>query len=111
MIAIIYRAWVLPGQEEIYTSNWQLIADYFVAARGAIGSALHKSEAGYFVIYSRWPDQQTWQNSWPQAGTQTNTELPETIHIAINEIQACVDQSRKFDDIITTVVADKIAQQ
>ena len=55
MLAIIYRAWLQPEKEALYLQLWKKISHYFVTERGALGSCLHQSEDGYWVIYSRWP--------------------------------------------------------
>jgi hypothetical protein len=109
MLAVIYRAWVKPDCEKLYRHHWQVIADYFVKHCGALGSALHKSESGYYVVYSRWPDKQTWENSWPSYTEKTAIHIPAGIASAICEIKSYIDEDReKFPEIITTVVADKL---
>lgn len=105
MFAVIYRAHVLPGCEEQYQQLWEVIAKYFVERRGAIGSCLHKTEEGYWLAYSRWPDKATRDASWP-GDDAPSTELPDNIRQAIIDIKACVDQERKFPQIQMEVVND-----
>ena len=109
MIAVIYRAWVRPGQEERYGQLWRLIADYFVSNRGALGSTLHRSEEGYFVIYSRWPDKHVWQDAWLEEGEEMPADIPPEIASAIVSIRGCIDESEDaFESIVTHVIADKL---
>ena len=105
MFAVIYRAWVFKNKEVIYQKLWSVIANYFVEHRGAIGSCLHKTEDGYWLAYSRWPDKATRDASWPGEDAPS-TELPHEIRQAIKDIKLCVDKDQKFPEICMEVVND-----
>ena len=105
MFAVIYRSYLLPGKDARYQELWHKIAEYFVAERGAIGSALHKTEDGYYLAYSRWPNKSTRDASWP-GQADASTELDPEIQATILEIKTCIDQSRKMPEICMTIVDD-----
>lgn len=105
MFAVIYRGYVKPEREEEYQYLWKKIASYFIEKRGANGSRLHKSEEGFYVAYSLWPDKETRDASWP-GDKAPSEELPEDIKHAIKTIKMCIDQERKFPDICMHVVDD-----
>lgn len=77
MFAVIYRGSILPGKEDEYQQAWMLVATYFKECRGALGSCLHKSETGEWIAYSRWPDKQTRDASWPKDEEVCKTISPE----------------------------------
>ena len=106
MFAVIYRAWVLPGKEAQYQALWQTIANYFVAERGAIGSCLHQTSAGYYLAYSRWPNKTTRDASWPGRNSDIPADMPDTIQKAMTGIWSCIDQNRTFDEITMDVIQD-----
>ncbi len=86
MFAVIYRFKLQPHQELCYQKCWNNIASYFKAYRGAIGSCLHKGNDNLWVAYSRWPDKETRDNSWPGEDTPSY-ELPTTVREAIQKMQ------------------------
>ncbi|HJO95560.1 MAG TPA: hypothetical protein QF753_19345 [Victivallales bacterium] len=105
MFAVIYRSYVKSEKEEEYQILWEHIAKYFVSKRGAIGSCLHKTEEGYWLAYSRWPNREIRDSSWP--GEDAPSEiLPENIRQAIINIKDCTDQTRKFPEICMDVKND-----
>lgn len=103
--AVIYRSYLKPGREADYQKAWQIIAQYFVKERGAIGSCLHRTSDGMWVAYSRWPDKKTRDASWPGADAPSDS-LPQEIREAIIAIQDCVDPDGKEPDICMEVVND-----
>jgi len=103
MFAVIYRGYVNEKMESLYLKCWHQIATYFVDKRGALGSSLHKTEEGYWLAYSRWPDKATRDASWPGDDAPSD-ELPDEIRQAIVDIQRCIDQERKFPDICMEMV-------
>jgi hypothetical protein len=105
MLAVIYRTWVLQDKEDEYQKLWHVIANYFVKKRGAIGSCLHKTDEGYWLAYSRWPDKVTRDASWPGENAPS-PELPDEIRQAIIDIKACIDQDRKFSEICMDIKSD-----
>jgi hypothetical protein len=105
MFAVIYRAYIKPGYEQEYQNLWNKIACYFVEHRSAIGSCLHRSTDGLWVVYSRWPDKATWRTSWP-GDHAPSEELPDDIRNAVLRIKDCFDQERKLPEICLEVVED-----
>ena len=105
MFAVIYRAWIYPKKEQQYQQLWQEIARYFVRYRGAIGSCLHQTTDGYWLAYSRWPDQATRDASWPGVDAPSS-ELPAHIRSAIIDIRACRDPDRQFPEICMEIKND-----
>ncbi|MAZ44894.1 MAG: hypothetical protein CMF48_06955 [Legionellales bacterium] len=110
MFAVIYRFKLKPTQEKQYIKCWNEIANYFSTERGAVGSCLHKGEDGLWVAYSRWPDRQTRDASWP-IGEGINQSLPPHIQDAIQymvEIKEHNSSLQQYDEICLDVVEDKL---
>lgn len=105
MFAVIYQGYLNHGRDEDYQKAWNIVARYFIAHRGAIGSSLHVSSDGLWVAYSRWPDQKTRDASWP-GENDPSSELPSEVCEAILILKDCLDQSRKIPDICMEVVED-----
>jgi hypothetical protein len=110
MFAVLYQGYIKSGHEADYQKAWHLVASYFVAERGALGSCLHRTEDGKWLAYSRWPDKATRDASWPGENAPSD-ELPLEIRQAINMIKECIDQDRKLPDICMDVVADLLLDQ
>jgi hypothetical protein len=106
MFAVIYRNYVKKGMESEYQKYWEIVATYFVRDRGAIGSTLHRSEEGYWVAYSRWPDRQTREASWPKMGRETNPNLPLHILTSITGLMGCLDETVKFPEITMDLISE-----
>lgn len=109
MFAVIYRAFVKTGREEEYQKLWHELATYFIEQRGALGSCLHKTEEGFWLAYSRWPDKITRDASWPSDDAPSD-ELPDNIRTAITQIKKCVDQDNKLPQICMEVTDDLLPQ-
>lgn len=110
MFCVIYRFILKPQQEDIYKKCWNLITDYFIQHRGAIGSSLHKSNDNLWIAYSRWPNQQARDASWP-GDDKANQELPENIVNAIKIMQKIKNENKhleQYDEITMQLVEDKI---
>ncbi len=105
MIAIIYRPHIYPEKAEDYKKYWHQVASYFIENCGAIGSCLHQDSDGQFVAYSRWPDKQTRDASWP-GDDAPNDMLPEEIKLAIREMKKCGDRSKSKPEICMEIVDD-----
>lgn len=87
MLAVIYKVRLHPGQDETYQECWKYISCYFVEHRGAIGSSLHRSEEGLWMIYSKWPDRETQECSW---SFEAKKKLPYDVLKQVERMQACV---------------------
>lgn len=107
MFAVIYRGFILPGREADYQKYWKCLAVYFKENRGALGSCLHKSETGEWIAYSRWPDKETRDNSWPKDDTVCQTISPE-IQEAILCLKTCIDPDQPFEEICMELKEDLI---
>ncbi|NNM59956.1 MAG: hypothetical protein HKM04_09105 [Legionellales bacterium] len=101
MFAVIYRGFILPEHEQAYRQAWREIADYFVQHAGALGSTLHKTPAGEYIAYSRWPDKATRDRYWDEQGNlQTVAGLNETIAT----LKMAIDRNKPYDEIAMEVV-------
>lgn len=107
MFAVIYQGYVKQGKEVEYQELWKKIASYFVQYRGALESSLHRTEAGLWVAYSRWPDKATRDASWPGENSPSE-ELPNDIQQAIIIIKGCLDPERKIPEMSMEVVSTVI---
>lgn len=104
MFAVIYQGYIKKDRELEYQQAWNRVAKYFVEKRGAIGSCLHRTPDGLWVAYSRWPDKETRDASWP-SGSEA-IDHPQEICNAIATIKDCVDADRKIPEICMEVVDD-----
>jgi hypothetical protein len=102
MFAVLYRGFVLPGKEQEYKKNWKIVADYFIAERGALGSTLHKTVDGQFLAYSRWPDKSTRDASWGDTIT-----INDTIDNAVTCLKKCIDDSKPHDEIQMEIIDER----
>ena len=108
MFSVIYRSWVLPDKEDEYKRLWQQLATYFISEHGALGASLDKTCEGYYLAYSRWPDQATRAASWP--GDKDPFEsLPTNIAQIITEMRSYIDKSRPFPEITMDVACDLLS--
>jgi hypothetical protein len=105
VFAVIYQGYIKSGREREYQEAWNKIAQFFVDQRGAIGSCLHRTNDGLWIAYSRWPDRQTRDASWPGENTPSS-ELPSEIRNAVLTLKDCLDQERKIPEICMEVVDD-----
>jgi hypothetical protein len=106
----MYRFKLKPHQEEIYKKCWDLITNYFIQHRGAIGSSLHKNEDHLWIAYSRWPDRTTRDASWPSEN-EADPSLPEDVFNAIETMQRFKKENEdleQFDEITMQLVMDKL---
>ena len=81
------------------------MARYFIEKRGAIGSCLHRTSDGMWLAYSRWPNKETQEASWPGEGAPSD-ELPPKIREAVLTIKDCLDPDLKLPDIRMEVIED-----
>ena len=101
--AVIYRFYLQPSKEEKYVSHWKIVSNYFTKQRGAIASTLHKTEEGYWLAYSKWPDKKTRDASWQNEGIKS--DLPEKIQKAIEVMKSCGDtQKESFPEICMAII-------
>ncbi len=103
--AVIYQGFIKEGCEADYKTYWNTIAQYFIASRGALGSCLHKVEDGSWLAYSRWPDKETRDQSWP-GEDEPSQNLPDEIVDAIKELKACIDPEKPFTETCMQLVED-----
>ena len=89
MIAVLYQMKLKAGTLDSYQLLWQQMVAFLSAERGAIGSALHHLGDDYVVIYSRWPDRQTYETSWP-AEDQVEAMLPTQIAQIALQMRDCI---------------------
>lgn len=106
MFAVIYRGYVKEGHEEEYKKCWKTVASYFAKERGALGSTLHRTVEGMWVAYSRWPDKETRDRSWPQGKEAANNELPVSVQEAILGLKACLDDANPLSEICMEIVEE-----
>lgn len=100
MFAVIYKNKIKKDKEKIFVQAWKVIAQHFINHRGALGSSLHKTEDGFWLVYSRWPTRAMRDASWGD-----NKEiLPEEIMRAIEELKAC--QEEQYPEICMEIVED-----
>ncbi|MEM1282302.1 MAG: hypothetical protein AAGG81_01970 [Chlamydiota bacterium] len=104
MFAVIYRGYIKPGRELDYRSAWRTIATYFVEKRGALGSCLHKTEDDLWLAYSRWPDEETRNASWPKEEDSFATELPQEIRDAVVVLKDTIH--KQLPEITMEIVDD-----
>jgi hypothetical protein len=105
MFAVIYQGYIKAGRELEYQEAWNKVARYFIEQRGAIGSCLHRTNDGLWIAYSRWPDKQTRDASWPGENAPSEELSPEIRH-AILVLKDCLDPDRKIPDLCMEVVHD-----
>ena len=105
MFAVIYQAYLKPGREEDYQKAWCEVVRYFIEKRGALGSCLHRAADGLWVAYSRWPDKETRDLSWP-GENEPSQDISEEIRNAIRTLQDCLDPERKIPEICMEVVTE-----
>ena len=113
MLAVIYKFKLQSHQEVLYQHHWNKIAQFFIEHRGAIGSVLHKGDAGLWIAYSRWPDKATRDASWP-GEESPNKDLPEDIGNSIKLMQAIKKENSHliddYEEICLDVVSDLLVQ-
>lgn len=110
MFAVIYRFKLKPEQERLYQQCWRIVAQYFIAQRGALGSCLHKGDDGLWVAYSRWPDQATRDRSWSAEGAP-NIDYPKKVSDALLQMQVIKQENQdleQYEEIKLEVVDDLI---
>jgi len=105
MFAVIYRTYVPSNVVQEYRKHWKTIAEYFVKARGALGSTLHQSEEGYFVAYSRWPDKATRDTSWP-VHAKNRDEFPETVIQASEWLEEHIEEKHRLPEICMEITEE-----
>ena len=105
MFAVIYQGYIKTDREDDYKKSWHKIATYFTKHRGAIGSCLHQAENGLWLAYSRWPNRDTRDASWP-GDSALSKDLPDDIKVAVAMLKDCLDQERQLPEICMDVIDD-----
>lgn len=91
MLAIIYQFRLHQNQDiDEYKRLWRQLATYFMRECGALGACLHRADDDWWVIYSRWPDQQTRQQFWLQPDSEVPASLPPAIKAVMANMRALV---------------------
>jgi hypothetical protein len=111
MFAVIYKGFLFPGAEEEYKKLWHQLATYFIECRGALGSCLHKTIEGEWIAYSRWPDKDTRDASWPKEGEAPSQSLSPEIQEIIQAIKKCIDKDKPFEEICMEIVDDLLLRK
>jgi hypothetical protein len=104
MFAVIYKCSIKKGAEKQFVQAWKIIAEDFIKHREALGSSLHKTEDGFWVAYSRWPNRAMRDKWW---GDNKET-LPKEIMRAIEQLKEC--QEEKHPEICMEVVEDLLIE-
>lgn len=110
MFCVLYRFKLKPHQEVSYKKCWNVVTDYFIRHRGALGSCLHQTEDNLWIAYSRWPDKATRDASWPADGKIDN-KFPSDVVDAIKLMQSFRAENKtleQYDEIAMTLVMDKL---
>jgi hypothetical protein len=102
MFAVLYRGYIYPEREQEYQDMWKIVASYFVAHRGARGSVLHRTDAGEYIAYSRWPDRLTRDASWGDKAEAMDADVLN----AIERLKACIDRDKPYNEICMDVCED-----
>jgi Antibiotic biosynthesis monooxygenase len=107
MYAVIFRTYIKPGRESEFRAAWNVTARYYIEQRGEIGACLHRTDDGMWVAYSRWPDKETRDASWPGEGAPSSV-LPPQIRQAILTIKDCFNPDKKLPEICMEVTDDRL---
>lgn len=105
MLAVIYRCHIKENHIDSYKQDWEKVARYFIAEKGAIGSVLHRAQDGSWVAYSRWPNPELRDAAWPK-DENVSLDMPEEVRTAILGIKNAIDPSYEFTETIMEVVED-----
>lgn len=110
MFCVIYQFKLQLNQVEKYKRCWNIITDYFIEQRGALGSSLHESSNNLWIAYSRWPDKKTRDASWP-CDNKSDETLPKVVNNALLTIQMIYKDNielEQYDEITMQLVSDKL---
>ncbi|MCH9631088.1 MAG: hypothetical protein S4CHLAM37_11010 [Chlamydiia bacterium] len=106
MFAVLYQGYVKPGLEDDFREAWKMIATYFVKEKGALGSSIHKSEEGYYVTYSRWPDKATRDASWPKDDDSVFESFPDDVKKAVFTLKSALDEKKQFPEVCMKIIEE-----
>ena len=98
MIAVLYDFELKPGHFSEYKQQWEEMVS-FLRTRGAVGSAVHREGDRRVVIYSRWPDLETYHLSWPKEH-EWGSKLPPAIAHVAQAMKASI-----ATEVVTTVLS------
>jgi len=107
MFTAIHQCYIKEGQEQESVHHWEIIMNYFISEKGAIGAALHKAQDGSWVSYSRWPTQEVRDAAWPK-DRKISSDFPEEVRAAISSLQNAVDPARESREILMGVMLGEI---
>lgn len=63
MICVLIEFIVKPGQEDEFVAAWTDLTRYVRENFKSRGSRLHRAEAGRYIGYAQWPDEQTYETA------------------------------------------------
>lgn len=103
--AVVYRFYLQSSKEKQYLKSWNQVSHFFIQKRGAIASTLHKTEEGYWLAYSKWPDKKTRDASWQADGIEMS--LPKDIQDEIAFMKSCLNLDKEtFPEICMEVALE-----
>lgn len=103
MIAVLYRVILKHGRETEFQEHWRTLTHYYIGEKGSLGSCLHKTEENLWIAYSRWPNKDIRDASWPGHGDPQKT-LPLDIQETIKNLKSCVEV--EFPETVMELVDD-----
>lgn len=105
LFAVVYRFYIKPTKENQYLKSWKIVSRFFTQNRGALSSTLHKTESGYWLAYSKWPNKKTRDASWQSEGVEVT--LPQNIQDEIHLMKGCLDlKKEEFPEICMDVIEE-----
>ena len=95
MFVVVYRWKLKAGAEAGFQEAWAKMTEAIYAARGSLGSRLHRAEDGSYVATAQWPSRAAWEAS--RALGSANPELGAKMAAAI-EASLGEDHLEVIDD-------------
>jgi heme-degrading monooxygenase HmoA len=82
MFVALYQFKVKAGCEQEFCQAWHDGTEGIYAARGSLGSRLHRSDDGTYLAYAQWPSAEQFDK---------NDELPPGTKAALARMRDCCD--------------------
>ena len=100
----IYTHRVKSGREADFQKLWHKIANYFVSNDSAkAATLLHRTDNNTYISIGRWPTKKDADEGW-STESKAWKEIPPEILKAIQEMKACVDQTKKEPRVLADAV-------